>query len=60
MSLIFLPIFAGIFLSLPDKIFKNDNEIDKTTIVLAKDEIAAKDKKNSLILDDAFESDIKV
>ena len=58
MSLIFLPIMAGIFLTFPDEIFKNDNEIDKMSIVLAKDDIAAKKKKNSLILDDAFESDI--
>jgi hypothetical protein len=49
---------AGIFLTFSDKIFKNDNEIDKMSIVLAKDDIAAKKKKNSLILDDAFESDI--
>ncbi len=47
MSLIFLPIMAGIFLTLPDKIFKNDNQIDKMSIVLAKDDIAAKGKKNS-------------
>jgi hypothetical protein len=58
MSLIFLPIMAGIFLKFPDKIFKNDNQIEKTSILLAKDDIAAKGKKNSLILDDAFESDI--
>ncbi len=58
MSLIFLPIMAGIFFTIPDEIFKNDNEIDKMSIVLAKDDIAAKGKKNSLILDDAFESDI--
>ncbi len=47
MSLIFLPIMAGIFLTFPDEIFKNDNEIDKMSIVLAKDDIAAKGKKNS-------------
>ena len=58
MSLIFLPIGAGIFLTLPDKIFKNDSQIDKMSILLAKDDIAAKGKKNSLILDDAFESNI--
>ncbi len=58
MSLIFLPIMAGIFLTFPDKIFKKDNEIHKISIVLAKDDIAAKEKKNPLILDDAFESDI--
>ena len=58
MSLIFLPTLAGIFLTLPDEIFKNDNEIDKMSIELAKDDITAKGKKNSLILDDAFESDI--
>ena len=58
MSLIFLPIMAGMFLKFPDEIFKNDNEIDKMSIVLAGDDIAAKDKKNSLILDDAFESEI--
>ncbi len=46
------------FLKFPDEIFKNDNEIDKMSIVLAGDDIAAKDKKNSLILDDAFESEI--
>ena len=58
MSLIFLPIMAGIFLTLPDEIFKNDNEIGKMSIVLAKDDVAAieKGKRNSLILDDAFES----
>ena len=58
MSLIFLPIMAGIFLTLPDEIFKNDHEIDKMSIVLAKDDVAAieKGKRNSLILDDAFES----
>ena len=55
MSLIFLPLMAGLFVALPDKIFKNDNEVDKISIVLAKDDIAAKGKKNSLILDDAFE-----
>ena len=58
MSLIFLPIMAGIFVIFPDEIFKNDNEIDKMSLVLAKDDIDAKGKKNSLILDDAFESDI--
>ncbi len=59
MSLIFLPIVAGIFLTFPDKIFKNDHEIDKMSIVLAKDDLAAieKGKRNSLILDDAFQSD---
>ena len=41
MSLIFLPIMAGIFLTLPDEIFKNDNEIGKMSIVLAKDDVAA-------------------
>ncbi len=58
MSLIFLPLMAGLFVTLPDEIFKNDNEVDKISIVLAIDDIAAKGKKNSLILDDAFESDI--
>ncbi len=60
MSLIFLPIMAGIFLIVPDEIFKNLNEIDKTSIVLAKDDLATieKGKRNSLILEDAFESDI--
>ena len=60
MSLIFLPIMAGIFLIVPDEIFKNVNEIDKTSIVLAKDDLATieKGKRNSLILEDAFESDI--
>ena len=47
MSLIFLPIMAGIFLTLPDKIFKNDIQIDKMSILLAKDDIAAKDKRDS-------------
>ena len=48
MSLIFLPIMAGIFLKFPDEIFKNDNEIDKMSIVLAKDDVAAieKSKRN--------------
>jgi hypothetical protein len=41
MSLIFLPIIAGIFFTLPDEIFKNDHEIDKMSIVLAKDDVAA-------------------
>jgi hypothetical protein len=41
MSLIFLPILAAIFLTFPDKIFKNDHEIDKMSIVLAKDDVAA-------------------
>jgi hypothetical protein len=58
MSLIFLPIMAGLFVTCPDEIFKNDNEIDKMSIELAKDDIAAKGKKNSFIFDDAFESDI--
>ena len=59
MSLIFLPIMAGIFLTFPEKIFKNDHEIDKMSIVLAKDDVAAieKGKRNSLIFDDAFELD---
>ncbi len=47
MSLIFLPIMAGIFLASPDEIFKNENEIDMVSIVLAKDDIAAKGNKNS-------------
>ena len=57
MSLIFLPVLAGIFLTFPDEIFKNDHEIDKMSIVFAKDDVAAteKGKRNSLILDDAFE-----
>ncbi len=42
MSLIFLPIMAGLFLAFPDEIFKNDNQIYKISIVLAKDDIAAK------------------
>jgi hypothetical protein len=41
MSLIFLPIMAGIFFIFPDKIFRNDHEIDKMSIVLAKDDVAA-------------------
>ncbi len=47
MSLIFLPIMAGIFATFPDKIFKNDLEIDKMSIVLAKDDLAEKGNKNS-------------
>jgi hypothetical protein len=58
MSLIFLPIMAGIFLTFPDEIFKNDNEIDEMSIVLTKDYIAAKGEKNSLILEDALELNI--
>jgi hypothetical protein len=52
---------SGIFLTLPDEIFKNDHEIDKMSIVLAKDDVAAieKGKRNSLISDDAFESDFE-
>jgi hypothetical protein len=57
MSLILLPIMAVVFFTLPDGIFKNDNKIDKMSIVLAKDDIAAKGKKNSLILGDAFQID---
>ncbi len=59
MSLIFLPIMAGMFLTFPDKIFKNNQKIDKMSIVLAKDDVAAIEKGNrsSLILDDAFKSD---
>ena len=59
MSIIFFPIMAGIFLTFPDEIFKNDNEIGKMSIVLAKDDVAAieKGKRNSLIFDDAFELD---
>ena len=41
MSLIFLPVLAGIFLTFPDEIFKNDHEIDKMSIVFAKDDLAA-------------------
>jgi hypothetical protein len=58
MSFIFLPIMAGIFFTYPDEIFKTDFEIDKISILLAKDDIAAKDKRDSQIFDDAFVSDI--
>ncbi len=49
---------AGIFFTYPDEIFKTDFEIDKISILLAKDDIAAKDKRDSQIFDDAFVSDI--
>ncbi len=38
---------AGIFVTLSDEIFKTDSEIDKTSIVLAKDDIEAKDYRDS-------------
>ena len=49
MSLIFLPIMAGIFLTLPDKIFKDDLRIVGATLAIAEDDLAANEKvkKNS-------------
>ena len=41
MSLIILPIMALIFTTLPDEIFKNDHEIEKMSIVFAKDDVTA-------------------
>ena len=61
MSLIILPIMALNFTTLPDEIFKEDLKIVETTLVIAEDEVAAREKvkKNSLNSENAFKSDLE-